>query len=230
MAIGDWLSSFVPTANTALYLQLNNNANDSSANANNGTATNITYVAGRFGQAGSFNGSSSYITVTDTFPVRLWANYTVSCWLNFTALPTVGNLYNLWYKFTPTSALNWYECILYNNGGTQQILVTHAAHPSAWVTQSLNYALPTGRLFHFVASYWSGTMTFYVDWISIGSFSITAPAGDTWPLEFGRNTNINARFLSGVMDEVIVENITWSASQIQKYYMNSIGKYNLIIS
>lgn len=46
MAYGD--SSFIPTFPTVLYHKLNGGATDSSASGNNGTATNITYVNGRF--------------------------------------------------------------------------------------------------------------------------------------------------------------------------------------
>lgn len=43
------------------YYKLNGNANDYSGNGYNGTANVVTYVAGPYGQAASFNGTSSYI-------------------------------------------------------------------------------------------------------------------------------------------------------------------------
>ncbi len=45
--------------------QLNENANDLGGNYN-GTASNVTYEEGKFGQAGKFNGSNSYIDTTIT--------------------------------------------------------------------------------------------------------------------------------------------------------------------
>lgn len=54
---------YVPTANTKGLYRLNGNANDDSGNSNNGTATNVTWIDGKIGSgAGSFNGSSSYIS------------------------------------------------------------------------------------------------------------------------------------------------------------------------
>lgn len=45
------------------WYKLDGNANDSSGNGYNGTAVNLSYVTGKFGQAGSFNGSSSYVNL-----------------------------------------------------------------------------------------------------------------------------------------------------------------------
>ena len=62
----------------ALY-QLNGNANDVSGNYN-GTATNVTYGTGVFGQAGVFNGISSYVNI-DAINLPL-NDFTVSAWAN----------------------------------------------------------------------------------------------------------------------------------------------------
>jgi hypothetical protein len=47
---------------------LNGNTNDVSGNGYDGTPTNITYVAGKIGQAASFNGTNSVSTVNN-FPL-----------------------------------------------------------------------------------------------------------------------------------------------------------------
>jgi hypothetical protein len=62
----------------ALY-QLNGNANDVSGNYN-GTATSVTYGTGVFGQAGVFNGSSSYIENTNIPNEICKGYYTVNVW------------------------------------------------------------------------------------------------------------------------------------------------------
>ena len=64
-------SSYIPTANTKLYYKLNGGATDDSGNGNNGTATNVTYVDGRFGQGASFAGNTgSYITSPVHVPIN----------------------------------------------------------------------------------------------------------------------------------------------------------------
>ena len=61
----------------ALY-QLNGNANDVSGNYN-GTASNVTYGTGKFGQAGIFNGSSSRVSIPNI--VNQAADHSVSLWV-----------------------------------------------------------------------------------------------------------------------------------------------------
>ena len=65
------------SSNIALY-QLDGNANDTTGNYN-GTASNVTYATGQFGNAAEFNGSSSKIVVsknvftnTNVFSLSLW--------------------------------------------------------------------------------------------------------------------------------------------------------------
>ena len=58
----DTLQILGDTSCIATY-RLNGDATDLSGNYN-GTATNVTYVSGLFGDAGSFNGSSSEVTVS----------------------------------------------------------------------------------------------------------------------------------------------------------------------
>lgn len=44
------------------YYPLNGDANDYSGNELHGTATNVTWTDGKVGQAGSFNGTTAYIS------------------------------------------------------------------------------------------------------------------------------------------------------------------------
>jgi hypothetical protein len=63
---------------------LNGNANDISGNGYNGTPFNLTYTAGKVGQAGNFNGTSSYIirNSADGFPTGN-VTATISAWVYF---------------------------------------------------------------------------------------------------------------------------------------------------
>lgn len=53
------------TDNLVSYYKLDSNSNDS-IGSNNGTDTSVSYVAGKIGNAGSFNGSTSYINIPDS--------------------------------------------------------------------------------------------------------------------------------------------------------------------
>ena len=74
--IVDAYDPFGNLSGVALY-QLNGNANDVSGNYN-GTATNVTYSTGVFGQAGVFNGSNTYL---DASGFGITGDRSVSFWV-----------------------------------------------------------------------------------------------------------------------------------------------------
>lgn len=82
---------FGDSSGLALY-KLNGNANDESGNYN-GTATDVTYGTGEFGQAAVFNGSTSAINTTYTPTV---ANLrTVSLWFKGGTQSSYNNLFSV---------------------------------------------------------------------------------------------------------------------------------------
>jgi len=75
---------FGDSSGVALY-QLNSNADDSSGNYD-GTATDVTYVSGHIDNAGSFNGSSSYLKAASALNgVAPSSDYSVSVWFKINA-------------------------------------------------------------------------------------------------------------------------------------------------
>jgi hypothetical protein len=66
------------TSCVATY-RLNGDATDLSGNYN-GTATSVTYVAGQFGDAGSFNGSSSTLVVPHSTVFNTSNSFSISVW------------------------------------------------------------------------------------------------------------------------------------------------------
>ena len=81
----------IPTANLIAFYSFEGNANDSTSNNNNGTASNvrydysgtasnITYTTGKFGKAIEFNGSTGFMNVENMSTV-LANNFTVSMWV-----------------------------------------------------------------------------------------------------------------------------------------------------
>ena len=75
----DLYNPFPNGGGVALY-QLNGDATDVSGNYD-GTATNVTYGAGEFGQAGVFNGSSSLISAPNN-SLLTQTQFSVSAWVN----------------------------------------------------------------------------------------------------------------------------------------------------
>jgi len=77
----DTLQILGDTSCLATY-RLNGDATDLSGNYN-GTATDVTYVTGQFGDAGSFNGTSSFINANAKIPASL--NFSLSFWIKTTS-------------------------------------------------------------------------------------------------------------------------------------------------
>ena len=66
------------------HYKLDGNALDSSGNGNHGTASNVSWVDGKIGQCGNFNGSSSFISIQ---PMEVTS---VSLWINFNLVTTIS--------------------------------------------------------------------------------------------------------------------------------------------
>ena len=137
----------------ALY-QLNGDATDESGNYN-GTASNVTYGTGVFGQAGVFNGSSSKITLNNTLITT--GDFSVSLWVKV------------------NSAKSYSEGIISNNNETNN---TGFAFVRNYVTQKFNFFTGNGAgsvyaisndtvslntWYHIVLNYSGTTLTLYVN-------------------------------------------------------------------
>ena len=141
--------NFFNDDSTVATYKLNGDAGDDSGNGHNGTASNVTYAAGKFDEAAVFNGSNintnlSLNNLTD-YTISLWLNPTggaffggtinssakngfyfqyssnVLYWVEVNASATVSNL-------TITGAVNtgsWNHIVFVRNGGTNYIYVNN---------------------------------------------------------------------------------------------------------
>jgi hypothetical protein len=135
----------VQTTSVATY-QLNNATTSIPSNTYPGTANNITYAAGKFGNAAVFNGSSSYIQSTLNYSTLPTNNaWSVSCWLkiaNTSQTSTAISLMNSssgfdgWALFIEAGKI-----MLANNGSTPGASTGSFPVYSAntWVHVVLNY-------------------------------------------------------------------------------------------
>jgi hypothetical protein len=65
-----------------LHLEFEGNAQDSSSSANHGTENDVEYVAGKNGQAISFNGEGAFIKIPDTDSLDTDHVMTIATWIN----------------------------------------------------------------------------------------------------------------------------------------------------
>ena len=154
-----------PTTNVAYY-EFDGNADDSTTNGYNGTDTNVTWVQGRFGTAGSFNGSSSKIdtnisTITsNSGSVSLWVKTTTGTQSTFFGgqSPSQNRFYfgvrnnNFWmgagdsqnpYTISASSLLDgdWHHVVLTLDGSTAKYYLDGNSTP----VDTLSYT-PAGTI------------------------------------------------------------------------------------
>jgi hypothetical protein len=180
---------------------------DSSGLGNTGTITASTWTtAGRFGNALSFNGTSSVVTVSDAAALRLTSAMTVEAWVR------------------PTSSSSW-RCVLMKerSGGLAYALYSSegSSRPNGYVrigsdidvTASSAMALNTWT--HLAATYDGATFRLYVNGTQATSRSLTGSiTSSTQPLRIGGNS-VWGEYFAGLIDEIRVYDRALSAAEIQ---------------
>ena len=217
---------FVPWANTVAYYKMDWNANDSSWNGRNGTDDNISYVPGRFWQWWSFNGSTSIIRLPNNFQNNFsWWLFTISAFVkpaSFTG--TVNSIFK-----NRGDATTWAVHFDLTNSKVT-LYITQSNWTMIWALQSAA-KLSTGIWYHvWAVADWTN-INIYLNWNNVGSRAynwtlktsfiynnIWCKVKDTWVIDVNQSFN-------WLIDEVIIENVAWSATEVQEYY-NLTNKYN----
>ena len=210
-----------PVTNLAYY-KLDSNANDSSGNGYNGTASNITYGNGRFNEAANFNGSSSYVTLSDSITTQMGNNnFSFSFWVYFntltqydtpiafqknyrylvdTATAGVVSFYDGTSLSTPSSTIatgNWYNIVVTKSStaGRKIYVNGSVAASDSSNTNAINEASSSGK--NLIGAYnSSGTYYYHLDGSidQVRIFSSVLAAGDVEDLY---NEHFPTKFTDG---------------------------------
>ena len=182
-----------------------NNEDDLSGNYD-GTGTNIQYVAGRYGQAASFNGSDSQITTSynpDDTNAFSW-----SSWINVTNVATDPND-NIFGTMESSSPFNGVAIFLDVN----DIALSTGGSNRGNIVENV----VTGTWYHVAITYnGSGTFKTYKDGSLVSSISQTPVNGGSFWLGNGGPSSWNA--FDGKLDQVRVFNKELSASEVTTLY------------
>ncbi|WP_406282660.1 LamG-like jellyroll fold domain-containing protein [Embleya sp. NBC_00896] len=172
---------------------------DSSGKANTGTAAAGTWVAGHSGNALSFNGTSSMVTVPHSSTLTLTTGMTLEAWVK------------------PTTVSGWRTILLKERGGGLSYALyangTSAPNTSINTTGTNNdtYAdgtspLATGAWSHVAATYDGTTLRLYVNGVQVHATAHTGPIVDTTgTLRIGGNT-VWGEYFTGLIDDVRIYN------------------------
>ena len=192
-----------------------NNAQDS-IGTSHGTAQNgAGYVAGKVGQAFSFNGAHQYVSVPDSTFWNLGISFSIEFWARFTS-------------FSPSSAYAFIahddgggtknKWIFWLNGGNLQLHLNSVSNGSQ-VIGTIPFSPTINTWYHIALTKNGSTYTIYVNGNVLSeATSIQAiPATSTGPpLTLGQAEG--GYNLNGSLDEVSIYNRALSDSEIQAIY------------
>jgi len=192
----DLYNPFPDGGGVALY-QLNGDAADVSGNYD-GTATNVTYGAGQFGQAGVFNGSNSYVNMGDPAALRLLGSYSISFWVNFNSVSGIQRIIN---KDNANDYSGGYS--IYTNGTSFEVVHSNGSYNGFAVSN----AFTTGVWYNFVVTFDSSnnSLKAYKNSIEIASTttsgSLTNSGDSLFFGAYGQSSPIGQWF-NGSLDQV----------------------------
>jgi hypothetical protein len=181
---------------------------DSSGNNNNGALANATWTtAGRFGNALSFNGTSSYVTVADSNSLDLTTAMTLEAWV----FPTQAN--GTWRSLLSKETSYGLAYVLYSDG-------SHGAgRPALYINDTVGVfatqALPLNTWSHVAGTYDGQALRVYVNGVEVAAqqTNIGLWVSDQ-PLRIGGNV-VYGEYFAGRIDNARVYNRSLTAGEIQ---------------
>ncbi len=184
-------------------------AADQSGNGNNGSLSGATWAGadrGKFGNALSFTGSSSFVTIPDSSSLDLTTGMTLEAWVRPTTLASwntvifkerPGDYAYALYANTGTSR----PSANMNNGGDRDIRGTAQVATGAWT--------------HLAATYDGSVLVLYVNGTQAATLLTSGSiVTSTSALKIGGNA-IWGEYFAGLIDEVRVYNRALAATEIQ---------------
>ena len=190
----------------------------------NGTATNVNFnTEGKFGFAGAFNGSSSYITA-NTLPAIGTGDFGFSCWFYQNSGNQQGALFS--------TTTQWFAAN--GNNNPKVLMVTDDT-----VTKKGDTAYAQGVWNHAVFTRASGVLKIYQNGSEVFSGSYT----DSWDMtQFGigvaRAVGSRVYYFNGKIDQIRLYNAALSAANVSTLYkevecepaaINALANFNTVL-
>jgi hypothetical protein len=195
---------------------------DSSGNGNTGTITNATWTtAGKHGNALSFNGTSSMVTIPDAPSLDLTKGMTLEAWVD------------------PTAVSNAWRDVLYKgNGANDNYMLYSSSQPTSFPATGGSFGsssdvptfgtavLPLNTWTHLAATYDGAHVLLYVNGVQVASLAETGNIlTSTNPLQIGGDTfNTGGQHFQGLIDDVRIYNQALSQSAIQSDMSTPVGQ------
>ncbi|HKR29897.1 MAG TPA: choice-of-anchor D domain-containing protein, partial [Terriglobales bacterium] len=205
---------------------------DASSNANTATLYGASWTtAGRYGDALSFNGVSSYVEAPNSSSLNPATAATFSAWVNLAASNDISAVIDKWSQTADD------EYLFGLDSSNRLIFAWQTTGGNVWGQPSYNLVSGTAQVplgtWTYISVVRNGpSISFYIN----GNIDVTyASAADANPFRSGINTlriagqnrGGVARFLNGTIDEVRMYNQARTQAQIQSDMNTSVGSSTL---
>jgi hypothetical protein len=196
-------------------------AYDSSRAPSTGTATGVTWPAGRH-FSGVGLGGAAYVSAPNTDQLNVTSQITITAWINLTNLAGAGGIRPIVSKSSKLYSANPDSYMLFFGPGTNTNLnFVVGNNINQWSVRNVTYAIP-GTItdkWYFVAGTWDNTTAkLYVNGTLVNYAAITGDmTSNTESLRIGNEIGLN--YFIGTIDEVKIYNRTLSESEIMDEYI-----------
>lgn len=211
-----------PTSGLLAYYKLDGNANDSSGNGRNGTATGVSYVAGKTGNAGSFTtGTPSRIDLPSG--AKPSSAYTFAAWLKPSTLTVPNGINVIWQDWVGTQR-NFQLSIVGTTGRIELLNGNGGSLSDAAI--GVNSALNTSNFVFVVAARTANTFKLFVNSSTPSATGVGSYSGGstTNQSKIGADVPNSAGYgFGGLIDEAGIWNRELTASEIDYLYNGGTG-------
>lgn len=189
------------------YWTFNTNSN-SDVGSFNGTDTSMTYTAGQFSNAATFNGTTSKIIFSDSASLKPTGEFTIGLWFKTSNTGAIKNLFQSYSANTSVAGIQ------ININASNVISVTIGKNTGT--TLGTDYSLLTGtttvtdNVFHYlVLSFRNNYVQIYLDGnLETSGYSYTPAYAGTNYVRCGvtNSTGTDANFMNGQIDDLFLIN------------------------
>jgi len=220
-----------PAANIVSQYAWENNVLDTNG-VNNGTATAITYATGISGQGAVFNGSSSYVSISDSNSLSFNDGtsdlpFSLTCRVKMSAL---GNSM----IFTKRDGTYTEYQVFYDTAGFITVDLMSGGNTSNYKREKAAYVPTVGTWFELTVVYTgSGRPYIYIDTVLktstqtlVGTY--VKMTNTTAPVTIGKLGSGSSYYLNGMLDCFVIWNVALSDLERTSVYNRNNAGYELI--
>ncbi|HEY7090888.1 MAG TPA: N,N-dimethylformamidase beta subunit family domain-containing protein, partial [Tepidisphaeraceae bacterium] len=214
--------TFQPTSRTGLVAEYAFNEGtgttvaDSSGNHNTGTITNASWAAGLFGQALSFNGTNSLVTISGSTSLNLTSAMTLEAWVKPNALDD-------WSSVILKERTGGLDYALYADSGADQPPIGFVHVSSSDSAAQATSILSVGTWSHLAATYDGTNLMLYVNGSLVSTQAVNGNImTSSNALRIGGNS-IWGEYFNGLIDQVRVYNRALNQGEVRADMSTPVG-------